>query len=147
MKDNLFIRKPAKSFTTFAWVVFVACLSAISVKNTSAATNYISNALTQDCRSGYTCFYNEDYDRTLHSKIGKIRGNNISWYFGRGKNWQDRADYFYNRGSSGMNICIYPKSNFRGQPILVLRHRIIDRKNFGRSNKWVWGHGCPWYGY
>lgn len=148
MKDSFFKLEPAKSTMALALIVLVAVLTAVSVEQVTAAPRHVEGPLIEDCPPGYTCFYNDGPAGTLHSRIGKIRGNNRSWYFGRGKNWQSMADYFYNKGTSGMNICIYPKTNFRGSPILVVRKsRIAERQNFGRSNKWVWGYGCPWYGY
>jgi len=62
---------------------------------------------------------------------GTIYGDNGSWNFGSGNNWNNRADVFQNNRLTH-DACIYGGSAWR-----VPAGTRLSRTNYGSANKWV----------
>lgn len=89
------------------------------------------------CAAGYTCF--TDYET---GKTGGVQGNNDNWgNFG----WDNRADYFINRGRYNNN-CLYTGYDQKGIKFLLLKGQALRTddlrvntrfRNTVSSNKWT----------
>lgn len=90
--------------------------------------------LLAGCYPGDLCF--EDYN----NGTGRVAGTNWNWLLlhnSSGRNWNDRADYFYNNGEYKKAV-IHEDISHRGDDRVIARYDYTVWYDTVSSNKWVW---------
>jgi hypothetical protein len=104
------------------------CATVLSVSSSAFAASSCAGA-------GYLCFFDYETDQ-----FGNVSGNNTSWGALPG-NWDARADWFYNQGTS-KNVCVFQNHGYTGSRYTILRGKTWQWSNYGRSNLWTSATSC-----
>jgi hypothetical protein len=96
-----------------------------------------------DYHSGFLAFAETTFPNEV---CGYVAGKNPNWALLPGRNWDNKADAFWNRGTTH-NACIYTGTGYKGSARLIRRNEsVIDVpawKNVVSSNHWTTTSTCP----
>ena len=105
----------------------VAALGATALGGSLVMSQSPASAAGSCAGAGYLCFY--DYGTATY---GNVSGNNGYWgNFG----WNDRADWFYNQGTS-CTVRVYKDINGGGGGYAITRGSTLRWDNVVSSNYW-----------
>ena len=107
--------------------VAAVAMSVCVAGGAAAVTTGPASAAASCAGAGYLCFY--DYNT---AQYGNVAGNNSNWgAFG----WNDRADWFYNQGTS-CSVRVYQHASGGGSGYSIARGNTLSWANIVSSNYW-----------